>query len=231
MKKIVTIGALALSLWSQANGQATRYFEFTLDLSTSPGSPWQDTSFIAATSDTAIIDSVLADLSRPYHSRKMINGYLDNGSGGFNHNASHWFQWHFPVSEWGLADFAIEVCDGRPYTDVDSDTAYWIGVVGQFCPWNSHAAREVSAPLAINGPQLENEVILYPNPASGMLNIIYKGSNTITATICNVTGSKIITTEISHLKTQVPIASLPAGVYFLQLTDGNRSAMKRFVVQ
>jgi hypothetical protein len=45
-------------------------------------------------------------------------------------------QWTFHVDpdamEW--ADFAIEVCDGRP-SDVEGDQAYWIDQLDQWCPW------------------------------------------------------------------------------------------------
>ena len=44
-------------------------------------------------------------------------------------------QWSFhvgPTMSW--ADFAIEVCDGRP-SDVEGDLTYWIDTVGQWCPW------------------------------------------------------------------------------------------------
>jgi hypothetical protein len=37
-----------------------------------------------------------------------------------------------------VADMAIELCDGRP-SMVQSDLSYWIGTVGQFCPWGARS--------------------------------------------------------------------------------------------
>ncbi len=132
--------------FSLANAQTTRYFEFTTECG---HGNWQDTSFIASTSDQAVIDSVLANLARPVEERQFINGTIDYGHGGVNHNANNWFLWHFVPNEWNLVDFAIEVCDGCPYSDVDADTAYWVGNIGQFCHWSSKPVREVSLISAI----------------------------------------------------------------------------------
>jgi hypothetical protein len=68
--------------------------------------------------------------------RGVILGQLASGDGGFNNPWS----WHLEPGSIEVPDAAIEVCDGRP-SMVESDTSYWIGTVGQFCPWD---ARVVS---------------------------------------------------------------------------------------
>ncbi len=44
-------------------------------------------------------------------------------------NATHEFKWRYNQTDWQLTDISIEIYDGRPYSDVDSDTAYWFHTV------------------------------------------------------------------------------------------------------
>jgi hypothetical protein len=44
--------------------------------------------------------------------------------------------WHVDPEDVEWADFTIELCDGRP-SDIEADEAYWLGTVGQYCPWGA----------------------------------------------------------------------------------------------
>ncbi|MBX2803212.1 MAG: hypothetical protein KTR31_36365 [Myxococcales bacterium] len=46
------------------------------------------------------------------------------------------YSWHVAPHAVELADFAAEVCDGRP-SNVEDDPSYWIDELGQFCPWSA----------------------------------------------------------------------------------------------
>jgi hypothetical protein len=70
--------------------------------------------------------------------QKIVSGPLRPGDGGFN---SPW-SWHLDPDAIGFADFTIELCDGCPEF-VESDLDYWLGTVGQYCPWTTEVvARE-----------------------------------------------------------------------------------------
>lgn len=69
--------------------------------------------------------------------RGVVMGSLAAGSGGFN---APW-PWHLTLQSVTTADFAIELCDGRP-SMVSADLSYWIGTVKQFCPWEAKVVRE-----------------------------------------------------------------------------------------
>jgi len=84
---------------------------------------------IRATEPAAIADLEARRLSG---ARGVLLGTLVAGDGGFN---SPW-SWHLDPTSIEVADAAIELCDGRP-SMVEEDTAYWIGTVGQFCPWGA----------------------------------------------------------------------------------------------
>lgn len=99
---------------------------------------WRDSSFIVATADTAIINAADKQLLLPVEERQLVTGTLVTGSGGYNKNATHEFKWHLKEDNWHTADMSIELYDGRPYSDVDSNFVYWRDTVKGFAPWSSY---------------------------------------------------------------------------------------------
>lgn len=110
---------------------------------TSHTADWRDSAFIVRTSNQQLIQQIEAQLSLPVVGRKLVFGTLLAGSGGYNKNASHEFKWHFKEDDWQLADVTIEICDGRPYTDVDVDFSYWLNSVKRFGSWGSYIKRKL----------------------------------------------------------------------------------------
>lgn len=110
---------LLLLIWSAGSLSAQmRFFQAGIRHETEN---WLDSSFVVAASDPALLAEIDLELSKPIDERRHINGPIQAGHGGFNHNADYWFAWHHTPNAWGLADFSIELCDGRPYTDVESN--------------------------------------------------------------------------------------------------------------
>ena len=107
---------------------------------------WRDSSFIVATSNENLITQIEAQLALPVAQRKIVNGQLVSGNAGYNKNATHQFTWHFKEDNWELTDFSIDIYDGRPYSDLDTDTDYWLNTVKRFAPWNSYVKKEISKP-------------------------------------------------------------------------------------
>jgi len=62
----------------------------------------------------------------------VVNGRLVAGDGGFNQP----WNWHLDPATVEVPDLTVELCDGRP-SMVEADLGYWIGTVGQFCPWGA----------------------------------------------------------------------------------------------
>jgi len=105
---------------------------------------WRDSSFIIATDKAPLIEEIEAQLRLPVVQRKIVNGLLVSGNGGYNKNASHSFKWRFKENDWQLADLSIEIYDGRPYSDVDTDINYWLNTVKRFAPWGSYIKKEIT---------------------------------------------------------------------------------------
>jgi len=235
MKNIVLSLILTIVISFTLKAQTTRFFEFTTNCG---HGNWQDTSFIASTSNQVIIDSVLANLARPLTQRNFIAGPIDYGNGGHNHNGNHWFLWHFIPNQWDLAEVAIEVCDGCPYSDVDADTAYWVGNIGAFCPWSGRPVREVPDPISGNkDPIPDNELMRFPNPVTEYITISLESWNPPSRwtpteiEIYDVMGVKIRTTPsasqppLHEGNFKIDVSHLAHGVYFLKI--GNR--VQKFV--
>lgn len=228
MKKSLFVCLLATLFAVKTPAQTTRYFEF---MTTCGHGAWQDTSFIAATSNQVLIDTVLANLARPLNQRKFISGPINYGNGGINKNATHWFLWHFVTNQWNLVEAAIEVCDGCPYTDLDSDTAYWVANIGEFCPWSGRPTREVQSPTGLTEKKQIEEFSFYPNPASNMLQL---KTNYYTGTrieIYNSTGQTILTQQLKQPNSMIGIAHLNNGIYFIRILNGNITGVKKLLVE
>jgi hypothetical protein len=226
MKSVFILLLLMLVIKLNVFAQSTRYFEFT----TSCGhGNWQDTSFIAATNNQSVIDFVMLNLSRPMEERNFINGPIAPGSDGYNHNASHWFKWHFISNQWNLVEFAIEVCDGCPYTDVDADTAYWIRNIGQFCPWSGRPVREVFL-TGINSEVINNLGFnVYPNPSSVHINLGKNLPENTEVIIFNLSGVEVLRKQISNNE-PIEIHELKNGIYFVRYWDGKTIFSQKFCV-
>ncbi len=73
------------------------------------------------------------DLRDAKSSASIPNGALREGQGRADHNAP--WTWHLDPIDIEMADFTIEVCDGRPSL-VDSLLQDYL-TVGRFCPWGA----------------------------------------------------------------------------------------------
>jgi len=223
MKRLIGILIFLGIIMIQVKTQNLRYFEFTTQCG---HGHWQDTSFIAATSNSEVIDSVLADLNRPYEQRKFIIGPIAAGHGGHNHNAEHWFTWHFVPNKWTLTEMAIEICDGCPYSDVDADNSYWLYNIGRFCPWSAKPAREISLPTTSTSLQVQ-KVEIYPNPTTSTITIKLPVSSAAYLTVINATGQVMQTTIIKNNET-MDFSHLRAGIYLLYIYNDNFSVTVKF---
>ena len=70
----------------------------------------------------------------------------------------------------------------------------------------------------------------FPNPAKGVLNVsIDDIQGNTTLRVYNVMGKLVMQQQVSKSVTQINIAKLPAGVYMLNMSDGNSVTSMKFV--
>lgn len=82
---------------------------------------------------SVVDEAVIAEAERRIREENgvgIVIGTLARGDGGFNQPWS----WHLLPMTVQIADFSIELCDGRP-SMVEADLDYWVDTVKQFCPW------------------------------------------------------------------------------------------------
>ena len=90
--------------------------------------------------------------------------------------------------------------------------------------------------VGINEVSLENEVAIYPNPATGSFYIHYtsvSGKN-LYLTMFNAVGEKVkeeLLGVANNTDASVSISTLPVGVYLVQLQSGQNTMTKKIVVE
>ena len=124
----------------------------------------------------------------------------------------------------------MEACDGCPYSDVDADTAYWIGTLRQFCPWTSQPTREVPNTLGVNDQELETEITIYPNPVLNKLNLQFNSITNNSLTLYDSTGQEMLTLLVSKQNETVDLTELDSGFYFLKIMCENKILIKKIIV-
>jgi hypothetical protein len=210
----VIAGILVLQLNpSQVTGQSMRYFAF----STRCGhGNWQDSMFIAATNNTSLVDSLLANLSRPIAYRKFVSGPIAPGNGGHNFNSFHGFKWHFIPNAWNLVEAAPELCDGCPFTDVDADTAYWLHRVRSFCPWTGIPIMEI-VPSSEKIISYMRSISFFPNPANEFIQIISERDSPIfTCELLDLYGGKTWKLDVDDFN-RVILPEIVPRMYLLKI--------------
>ncbi|HSJ09992.1 MAG TPA: hypothetical protein VK928_08760 [Longimicrobiales bacterium] len=68
-----------------------------------------------------------------------LNGSVRRGDGGFNTG----YSWHVDPATVTFPDLTMEVCDGRPRSEVESDVDYWVNTVKYYCPWGAKIVARV----------------------------------------------------------------------------------------
>jgi len=210
--------------------QDTVFFRFT-GADCSHGN-WQDTSFLAWTANTDLIAEVRDEIAKPFDTRRFILGRIDYGNGGYNSNDSHIFNWHFKPGEWNLAEAAIEICDGCPFSDIDANTPYFVDTVKQYCPWGGKPVEEVDAPeLPLKAPVFKSgdPYLIFPNPSNDFITIKGSLTNIEEIEIINLGGQILLSFRYPEINSKIPVQALPEGIYFIKLKSTKNSYILKYI--
>lgn len=85
-------------------------------------------------------------------------------------------------------------------------------------------------PVGIN-EALVNNIKIYPNPATNILQIEFKTSAKRRITIFDANGKQCITTEIEGLTTSIDISELSKGWYIIKITENNLPTNKIKIIK
>jgi hypothetical protein len=231
MKNICGILIILFLLIVNESYAQVKCYRFSL---TAQSPDWRDSSCVACTSDPNVIADVNQQLSMPILQRnKHINGAIAAGNASVNKNVHYNFLWHFKVNEWSLREMSMEVCDGRPYSDIDVDTGYWLNTIGFFCPWSSIVAEEL-ATVDIRNIQGElTGMAIYPNPAVDYFNIVATAGFSGQVYIYSISGSIVYNRPLNLEEggtIPIDISQLPSGIYILTLYNGQHTMQQKLSV-
>jgi hypothetical protein len=85
--------------------------------------------------------------------------------------------------------------------------------------------------VGIKQEERKQELLIYPNPANDKINISYKG-NATEINICDLLGKELKRMMIASDKTEIDLAELNNGVYFISVLNNNKIVLtKKFSVQ
>jgi hypothetical protein len=73
-----------------------------------------------------------------------------------------------------------------------------------------------------------NDILIYPNPASNVLNVIAK--NEVHLEIYNSLGAQIISKQLSEKKSIVNVSDLQSGIYFCRFVNGEFIKTEKIVI-
>ena len=65
----------------------------------------------------------------------------------------------------------------------------------------------------------DNKLLIYPNPASDILNIEFTGTETATMSIFNSTGQIVLSGNIQEGSASYDISNLSSGFYFIRVSN------------
>ncbi|MEO8149483.1 MAG: T9SS type A sorting domain-containing protein [Bacteroidia bacterium] len=84
----------------------------------------------------------------------------------------------------------------------------------------------------INNPSQENlQISLYPNPTTEQTTIQFSKNTNALITIQDVVGKTILEVPTRNQEQiTIPVADLPRGIYFIKITENNKSIIKKIVL-
>ncbi|MBA3665845.1 MAG: T9SS type A sorting domain-containing protein [Bacteroidetes bacterium] len=203
---------------------------------------------------TASITSILA-------SATATNGvsYCGNPNLTYNSNVMRPYSFNFPTPTAITGDFFLSV--QLPSTTGDTAAIFVTGENGRtastgwelqtpstWVPFNDGTTTswqlnaslailpKISCATAINkNSVLDNNVVLYPNPSNGMVNIIttLPGTQNLDITVYNALGqlvSSIKHNAISNDVFELDMKNQSSGVYFISINNGQEKIVKRLII-
>ncbi len=91
--------------------------------------------------------------------------------------------------------------------------------------------------VAVDDPALAQEVAIFPNPAKDMLNVQFDFTNKpgqFNIRMMNALGVQVYENNLGQAQNgtlEIDLNQMPAGTYFLQLTDGDASVTRKVMVE
>jgi Secretion system C-terminal sorting domain len=178
------------------------------------------TLIITNSAETQIKTAVVSTVSRR-NVVHQLNGGVGTGTKTFS------FKWAAPTTDQGTVTFYVagNAADGN--TLRTNDHIYTINQPVTSAPFNSVRDEESNSAIQIS-----------PNPATDNITVKYTGAagTALSVDLISMEGKLIQSlyageADGTQQKLNLSIPPLAAGIYFVRVTDGNTSSVKRLVIQ
>jgi hypothetical protein len=77
----------------------------------------------------------------------------------------------------------------------------------------------------------DQNIVLYPNPASDKINIEAANLSSYTYKITNLLGKVVLTEEVNNRATSIDISGINKGIYFLSVESNGQNATRKIIIQ
>jgi hypothetical protein len=113
---------------------------------------------------------------------------------------------------------------------------YYLG----FTDWGAFGVSPLPAPVNCNlfttaNAIPENEILIFPNPVASKLTIDNRQWKMSSISIYGSEGKNLLTSSLKNTsfgrQIEIDVQSLLPGIYFLELTDGEKMIRRKFVKQ
>lgn len=132
------------------------------------------------------------------------------------------------LNQWYLNDTLIAGATDTSYT-VSTNGSYYVIVSLNGC--DSDTSNIISTTLGFNETALQNDFIIYPNPATNIIHIenLLKSGSIVTIEILNIEGQIINRIIANEKQLSIDISGIARGMYFVKVKTENGMTMKKFV--
>lgn len=131
---------------------------------------------------------------------------------------------------WTPADSLSCTTCASPVASPTVTTTYTVTVTDiNGCTATDTVQVTVNICTGINAPGTSGQVMVYPNPAAGMVSIVWPGISNGELSVYNMLGEIHLQEKLSGEKTNISLAGLPAGVYVFRIRTPNGQLTERVV--
>jgi hypothetical protein len=74
-----------------------------------------------------------------------------------------------------------------------------------------------------------SDIIIYPNPATNRIMIIYADNQSVNLSVYNIVGELVLQRELVNTENEIDISSLTTGIYILKVTGSDWTAQKKII--
>ena len=192
-------------------------YDFNLNVGDTLPYSYNNSSYFLGQNYVSQIDSIL--LGSVYHKRFQISSYagypdyvsIIEGVG----------------STFGLLEMFID-----PFEWSDNLTCYKHNGTTVYTDGAFSTTCSLPTPVGINEHSQENQISLFPNPSTGIVNLKTPFSEKAEIEICDVLGSRILYSEHASFEFSIDLSQQQKGIYFLKAKSGNKiSTTQKIVLQ